>query len=193
MPQPAAAKGEDSCPAARAPLAGRHRDCGGCWLFLNANIGWDLPPKASCAPVLTGGPVVDAAWRRLLERACPGRAVPLTDDPDLHLMIDGKRVDAIEQRKDMQVFRLLTRPRTVRVRSRAAVPQELGLARDTRPLGVAVQRIVLAGARKTWAIDADAATLADGFHAFEPDNGIRWTDGDAAVPEELFAEIVKAA
>ena len=28
--------------------------------------------------------------------------------------------------------------------------------------------------------------LADGFHDFEPDNGWRWTDGDAAVPEGLF-------
>ena len=27
----------------------------------------------------------------------------------------------------------------------------------------------------------------DGFHAFEPDNGLRWTDGDAVVPAALFA------
>jgi hypothetical protein len=36
---------------------------------------------------------------------------------------------------------------------------------------------------------ADAASLIDGFHAFEPDNGIRWgirwTDGDAAVPKDI--------
>jgi hypothetical protein len=50
-----------------------------------------------------------------------------------------------------------------------------------------VQRIVLAGARGKWTIDADTVTLVDGYHAFEPDNGIRWTDGDAAVPTELFA------
>ena len=29
--------------------------------------------------------------------------------------------------------------------------------------------------------------LSDGYHAFEAANGIRWTDGDAAVPAELFA------
>jgi len=30
------------------------------------------------------------------------------------------------------------------------------------------------------------ALLTEGFHAFEPDNGLRWTDGDAAVPAALF-------
>jgi hypothetical protein len=164
-----------------------YRDDGNRWLFQNANSGWDLPPRPPCAPVLTGGAVVDAVWRQLLDRACRGRALPLTGDPDLHLLIDGKRVDAFEWRQDVHVFRLQARPRTVRVRSRAAVPQELGLARDPRSLGVAVQRIVLAGARRKWTIDADAVALVDGYHAFEPDNGIRWTDGDAAVPAELFA------
>src|SRR5665213_3347080 len=28
--------------------------------------------------------------------------------------------------------------------------------------------------------------LSEGFHAFEPDNGPRWTDGDAALPASLF-------
>jgi hypothetical protein len=85
------------------------------------------------------------------------------------------------------MFRLSARPRTVRIHSRAAVPQELGLARDERSLGVAVRRIVLAQARRQRAIEADAASLADGYHAFEAQTGIRWTDGDAAVPAALFA------
>jgi hypothetical protein len=69
------------------------------------------------------------------------------------------------------------------------VPQELGLARDARALGVAVSRIVLAQASRQVAIEASAASLTDGCHAFERDNGIRWTDGDAAVPAELFASM----
>jgi hypothetical protein len=67
------------------------------------------------------------------------------------------------------------------------VPQELGLARDARLLGVAVRRIVLALPRRQWEIDAGADALVEGFHAFEADNAIRWTDGDAAVPAGLFA------
>ena len=89
----------------------------------------------------------------------------------------------------MQVFRLLVRPRSVRICSRAAVPQELGISRDPRPLGVAVRRIVLAQPRQQCAIDADATSLIDGYHAFEPDSGIRWTDGNAAIPAELFANL----
>jgi Hint domain len=83
-------------------------------------------------------------WGRLLERADPRKAPPLTNDPDLHLLVDGKRVDVIECRDDMYVLHLATRPRSVRVCSRSAVPQELGIACDNRPLGVAVRRIVLA-------------------------------------------------
>ncbi len=48
-----------------------YRDDGNRWLFANANTGWDLPPQEPCAPVVTGGPVVDATWLRLLERAGP--------------------------------------------------------------------------------------------------------------------------
>ena len=39
-----------------------YRDDGNRWLFQNTNTGWDLPPKPPCAPVLTGGPTVDAVW-----------------------------------------------------------------------------------------------------------------------------------
>ena len=28
--------------------------------------------------------------------------------------------------------------------------------------------------------------LTEGFHAFEPDEGIRWTNGDAMLPTTLF-------
>ncbi len=166
-----------------------YRDDGNRWLFQNANSGWDQPPQATCAKVLTGGPIVDAVWRRLLERAGPRKGLPLTDDPDLHLLADGMRIDAIERRDDVYVFRLPRRPRTVRIGSRAAVPQEIGIARDARQLGVAVRRIMLAEVRRRQTIEADAVSLSDGFHAFEADSAIRWTDGDAAVPTELFAKM----
>ena len=167
-----------------------YRDDGNRWLFQNANTGWNQPAKPPRAPILMGGDIVDAIWRRLLERAGPRSALPLTDDPDLHLLVDGQRVDPAEQRHDVQVFRLTRRPRTVRIRSRAAIPQELDIARDPRPLGVAVRRIVLTVAGQTCSIAADVASLSDGYHDFEAQGGIRWTDGDAAVPDELFAGMV---
>ena len=167
-----------------------YRDDGNRWLFQNGNLGWEQEAKPPCAPVLTGGSLVDAVWRRLLERAGPRKAVPLTDEPDLHLVVGGERVDAIERREDTYVFRLTTKPRSVRLISRAAAPQELGLARDPRVLGVALRRLVLAQARRQQVIEADASTLADGFYPFEPEDGIRWTDGDATIPAELFSGMV---
>jgi hypothetical protein len=50
-----------------------HRDDGNRWLFQNRNAGWSQPPMPPCAPVLTGGPVVDAAAGAC--RVAPGSAV----------------------------------------------------------------------------------------------------------------------
>jgi hypothetical protein len=161
-----------------------YRDDGNRWLFHNANSGWDQSPKPPCAPVLTGGPVVDAVWFRLLRQAGPGKLLRLTNDADLHLLVDGKRIDALERRSDIHVFRLGTKPHSVCIRSRAAAPQELGVARDPRVLGVAIRRIVLAQPTRECVIEAEE--LTEGYHAFEPDNGIRWTNGDAVVPAKLF-------
>ena len=74
-----------------------YRDDGNRWLFQNANVAWHLPPQEPCAPVLTGGRIVDAIWQRLLARARPRQDVPLTDEPDLHLLVDGRRVDAVSR------------------------------------------------------------------------------------------------
>jgi hypothetical protein len=120
-----------------------YRDDGNRWLFRNANSGWDQPPKSPCAPVLTGGPIVDTVWRRLVDRAGPRPGLPLTDDPDTHLLVDGQRVDAISQHGEVYIFRLPSQPGSVRVASRSGSPAELGLVRDLRELGVAVRRIAL--------------------------------------------------
>ena len=170
-----------------------YRDDGNRWLFHNPNPGWTLPPQPPCAPVLTGGPIVDDIWRHLLERAGPRREQPLTDDPDLHLLIDGKRVDPMERNVDRCAFRLTRRPAKLRLCSRSAVPQELGIARDARQLGVAVERVLLLQAERQQVLRADAATLTDGWHAFEPNGGIRWTDGDAALPARLCAGMASPA
>jgi len=163
-----------------------YRDDGNRWLFRNANSGWGLPPQVPCAPVLTGGPVVDAVWRRLLERAGPRPDVPTTDDPDLHLMVDGRRVDVASGSDVWHIFRLAAPPTTVRIVSRAGVPQELGFARDPRCLGVALRQIMVTRDAQIRTIEAEDALLTDGFHDYEADNDIRWTDGDAGVPAGLF-------
>jgi hypothetical protein len=113
--------------------------------------------------VLTGGAAVDAIWHRLLERAGPRPGLPLTDDPDLHLPADGERVDASEQEGPVWVFRLVRRPRSIRIASREAVPAELGLARDARSLGVGVRRGAVRQGSKFVVLNANDARLVEGF------------------------------
>jgi hypothetical protein len=166
-----------------------YRDDGNRWLFRNANTGWDQPPKPPCAPVLTGGPVVDAVWRRLLDRAGKGPSVLTTEEPDLHLLVDGKRVDGESRPHGVKLFRLSRRPVQIRVVSRAGDQSELGLARDPRLLGVALRRIMLWQGPRLRMIEASDPSLGKGFHLFEEDNGFRWTDGDALLPAALFDRV----
>jgi hypothetical protein len=78
------------------------------------------------------------------------------------------------------------RPGSVRIVSRAAVPVELGVACDPRLLGVALRRIALRQGTRFHLIEAADAALTEGFYPFEQDNGLRWTDGDAAIAATLF-------
>jgi hypothetical protein len=163
-----------------------YRDDGNRWLFQNANTGWHLPPKSPCAPVLTGGLKVDAIWRRLLDRSGPRPGMPTTDDPDLHLMIDGQRVDPEARSDGRYVFRVPSGSVTARIISRIGVPQELGVARDPRQLGVAIRRISTRKGAKVSMVDGSDPLLTEGFHPFETDNGFRWTNGNALLPMVIF-------
>ena len=169
------------------------RDDGNRWLFQNARSGWDLPPQEPYVPVLTGGPVVDAAWRRLLDRAGPRALPPMTDDPDLHLVIDGARVDAEERQGSVYVFRLPPSPKSVAIASREAVPAEFGIARDPRSLGVALRRLAVREGAQFMLFHAADERLAVGFHAYEADGDLRWTDGYAELPAAAFAQFDKGA
>jgi hypothetical protein len=163
-----------------------YRDDGNRWLFQNANSGWNLPPQEPCAPLVTDGPVVDTIWRRLLDRSGPRPGFPLTPDPDLRLIVDGDPLVPISSGADWYKFHLPTPASDVRIVSRAAVPQELGLARDPRLLGVAIRRIVAVQASRRQGIGADDARLNEGFHTFEAGNNLRWTNGNAVIPPSLF-------
>jgi antigen 43 len=170
-----------------------YRDDGNRWLFQNANTGWHLPPQEPYVPVLTGGPVVDGVWRRLLDRAGPRDLPPMTDDPDLHLIVDGARVDAEERQGSVYVFRLPPSPKSVVIASREAVPAEFGIARDPRSLGVALRQVAMRQGGKFMRFDAAAERLTTGFHAYEADCHLRWTDGYAELPAAAFARFDKGA
>ena len=113
--------------------------------------------------------------------------MPLTSEPDLHLLVNGIRLDAVTRTPSVSVFTLDSGSATVRLCSRAAVPQEFGTARDPRCLGVGIRRIAVRQGTRFRVATAGDAGLTDGFHRFERETGLRWTDGDAALPAALFA------
>jgi Hint domain len=164
-----------------------YRDDGNRWLFHNANTSWNQPPKPPCAPVETGGVIVDRVWRELLERSGPRPDLPLTNDPDLRLQVDSQLLAPASSPANFHLFRLSKRPDSVRILSRSGVPQELGFARDPRCLGVALHRVIIRGRNTFRVIHADDPRLCDGFYPFEAESAIRWTDGDAILDSDLFA------
>jgi hypothetical protein len=113
-------------------------------------------------------------------------AAALTDDADLHLLIDGQRINGTVHADGVYEFRLSQTPRHAQIVSRAGVPKALGLTRDPRLLGVALRRIVVWRGRRLRVLDADSPALIEGFHGFEAEHGFRWTDGNAALPTSLF-------
>ena len=165
-----------------------YRDDGNRWLFQNANTGWDLQPQPPCVPVLTGGPVVDAVWRRLLDRSGPRPGLPLTEDPDLHMLAGGGLIKGRRTAEAAYLFDLPARPGPLRIVSRSGSPAEVGVARDFRQLGVAVRQIALWQGTRLGLLEAsDPRLQQQGFHAYEPGNGCRWTNGDATLPATLLA------
>jgi len=165
-----------------------YRDDGNRHLFDNL----DRPRFAAAnmphyAPVLTGGAEVDLIWRELLDRS--GFVPPeTTDDPDLHLVADGQRINAFaldgghNQWQGTYRFRLERVPRELTVVSRSASPMQMGIGRDSRCVGVAVHAMRLRNADCTIEVGYDSCWLRDGFNNPEPQPRYRWTTGEARAP-----------
>jgi len=58
--------------------------------------------------------------------------------------------------------------------------------RDQRPLGVGLRRIELRQGTRCLEIELTDLVLTNGFHAHEPENRLRWTDGNTALPTRVL-------
>ena len=103
-----------------------------------------------------------------------------------HLTVGGRRVEPLLAAEDRLAFALDGPVRNVRLRAHPFRPVDVGDSGDDRVLGLALTglRILAAGAPVD--IPVWHPFLDEGFHPPEP-GGWRWTNGDALLPDRLFA------
>ncbi len=139
-----------------------------------------------CLPRLKAGMAELAAVRaRLFERAAVlGHST--SDDPDLHLVVDGTIVAAQSVADGHHTFQLEAAADEVWLASRRGVPAELKLlSSDRRCLGVCVEQLVLRDDHLRLEISHSHPALCDGFHEDE-EGARRWTTGMGRVPERFL-------
>jgi hypothetical protein len=141
---------------------------------------------APCAEVLHYGPELKRIWQALSDRAGVESGMTITADPDLHLVVDGARIDAVSEEAGIFRFQVDGSPAEARIVSRSTIPSALGFGQDQRKLGVAVRKIVLSKGGLSLEIGWDGE-LTDGFNDPEPAEGYRWTRGDAVIPAQMLA------
>ncbi len=170
-----------------APAESYH-DAGNRAFFQNAREGSEAGTvKLTCAPVLNAGETVERVWAELFERAGGHFERNTTDDPDLHLLVDGERLDPTTTDGSVYSFAVERPPAaTLRLCSRSGVPSLLGRGRsDHRPLGVAIEQIILWHAGIPTCFDYDAPQLREGG-CHLPEDGYCWSDSEFELPARFF-------
>lgn len=139
-------------------------------------------------PFVDAGPVVDAVRARLAARARM-MGWETSTDMDLHLMVDGRRVDG-DRDGDLVRFIFPADARVVDMLSASFVPVQQGMGADDRQLGVAITALTVEdGLRARTDVPLDDPA----FHALHPleqdgDRQWRWTQGRVALPATLWAD-----
>ena len=93
--------------------------------------------------------------------------MPSHTGPDLHLLVDGVRLDPAERDQDRYEFRVLAPVRALRLVSRSAIPRGVGLGDDDRCLGIYVTGLTVDRGDGFDQVELDLPEFLDGFHAIE--------------------------
>lgn len=117
----------------------------------------------------------------------------VTTDPDLHLVVDGKRIDPERRSAQEYVFKIPAGTKMIRLKSRTNSPSHFGQSRDARELGFCVNRLTaqtMCGSVKI-TLEPHHPALRQGFHLAEKNVRV-WTRGDAVLPDILFGDGTEA-
>ena len=182
---------------AEGALAETFTDCDNRLMFRNGAEYAALYPDdrrpswAFCAPRL------DAEDERLfpIRAALVARAEALghrfEQDPDLHLLVDGKVLRPVSNIGDVCRFEIPAGAQAVWLASRSMAPAEVvPESRDLRKLGIPVERILMFDADMSIETWHSHAALSEGFH--EDEETHRWTDGLGRLPAQWIGNFAGA-
>jgi hypothetical protein len=89
----------------------------------------------------------------------------LTEDPDLHILADGRRIDPVRLNERRVAFMLPAAHASIELRCRRFTPAQMNPSSDdVRSLGICVERLQLDGADMAL---ADEAAFAEAWHPLE--------------------------
>jgi hypothetical protein len=158
----------------------------------HVNAGMSCWETDACAPLAVSATAVGPVWHALAARAVSLGHVPpsrvITTEADIHLLADGRRVDAIAVAGKVHSFMVPGAVRSLVLASRSATPCAVTPYLDEpRTLGVAVSQVTLRGRAGRTDFPPDHPAFARGWHAAErADRAIwRWTDGRGELPADF--------
>jgi hypothetical protein len=186
-------------------------DTGNRAMFQNAGLALMLHPEFAvnqgsrswaehaCAPLLLDPDEVQPIWQRLRDRAermsYRGEgAMSLTEEADVQLLANGRRLRPAMVRDGRHIFILPEDATTVTLLSRAGCPaMERPWLGDERQLGVAIREILLRGDAELQVVSADDPALQQGWWDAEHDGVTRWrwTDGAGCIPLPFPARMLE--
>jgi len=143
----------------------------------------------ACAPLTIAPNDVRPTWAALADRAeslgFSRPTIETTTDADLHIELNGRRIEAAQVANRTYRFVLPTGADAARLVSRATAPSVLAAyTGDQRRLGVSIRSISVKAGANVEVFTADHPALNDGWHTTERLGAAmwRWSNGNAALP-----------
>jgi hypothetical protein len=156
----------------------------------------DFRPKhwtETCVPVAKEGAAVQCAKTALLARA-KALGYAMTEDPDVHVIADGERIEPLRLGKQRLTFMLPAAGSAIKLRCRSYIPAHFDPASDDqRSLGICVGRLEFDGAEV--ALDNDKA-FALGWYGLETNprgRSWRWSRDRVSLPVGTRLVVIELA
>lgn len=176
-------------------------DTGNRGMFSNADVPLHLHPDLtndmarrfgeSCAPFADDPGRVRPIWQEIARRAeqigMPlAESPPATNDPDLHLIVDGRRINPVRPAERHYLFIVPAGSDRVRLVSRSGFRFDTApWIADERRMGVQLCALTVRSSGEVKPVALDDPNLDEGWWTPEwhsPTILRRWTDGDAVLP-----------